>query len=310
MSELSNRAGKKKVKNNGPRVVPQVDASLDKPLDKDAPPTIFQKNLTPEYASAALNLSIDFLKQQQSMANKYLIVHPLTISSIALFLIIFLTPRLVYPSTAPFSSVSTYLLQFIKVNQREVLGALLFTIILTSFLFTFLSRISDHFFKSKIRHIVQKDGEPVFNLNLKSEIPENGSADTNIIIYRGTPISLISVSENNVLSSLDSLVMNINTIGCRQVYTRSGILEDLIDWAMIRTKQVGVTRNKTNKSMKLIIEVYSFDETLKKILQKKGFKLVSKGKLNENRLLGGLFGVKRELWGVQFHIQPRSTQKA
>lgn len=281
--------------------VKQVDPSLDKPLDKDAPPTIFQTTLEPKYASAALNLSIDFLKQQQGMANKHLIKHPFVIGSIVLCLTIFMLPRLTFPPR--FTSVSQYVLHIILLNKRHTFSALIFTVVVSSFLFTLLSRVSDAYFKSKVNEIVKSHGESVFNLNLAEFPAEDKTAlNTNIIVYRNTPISLISVSENHILSTLESLVMTVNTIGCRKVYLKSGIIEDLIDWAMLRTRKIGIDQKKTNKSMKLLIEVYSFDDDMKKTLKKKGFQHISSGRVYENRLLGGLFGVKRELWGVQFHV--------
>ncbi|SMN18024.1 similar to Saccharomyces cerevisiae YJL117W PHO86 Endoplasmic reticulum (ER) resident protein required for ER exit of the high-affinity phosphate transporter Pho84p [Maudiozyma saulgeensis] len=296
--------------------VKQIDASLDKPLDADAPPTIYQTKLTPELASAALNLSVDFLKQQQSLCNYYLIKSPIVIIVDLLFLIIYLGPRLNYPPlknsndsmVLTFNSVSGYLYHIYMMNKFTFLSAALFTVMLTSFVFTLVSRLSDTFFKTKIDQIVKGDGEIIFGFKLPEIIKINKDTpnlpeNTNIVVYRNTPIALVSVSENQVLSTPDSLTMTISAIGCRRVYVKSGILEDLLDWTMIRTKAIGSGKNKLDKSMKVLIEIYSFDDAMKKILTKKGYSCISVGKAQENRLLSGLFGVKKELWGVQFHVK-------
>lgn len=293
--------------------VEQVDASLDKPLGADAPPTILQTKITPELASASLNLSIDFLKQHQSLCNYYLLKHPIVIIINLLFLIIYLGQGLDYPplrqnNITSFGSVSSYIYHVYLLNKMTFLSAVIFTAMLTSFVFTLLSRLSDIFFKTKIQQIVSGNGESIFGFQLNDIVKKTKEdpklmENTNIIIYRNTPISLITISENKVLTTPDSLVMTINSIGCRRVYTKSGILEDLLDWAMIRTKKIASEKNKFDKSMKLLLEIYSFDHEFKAILKKRGFTLISIGKAQENRLLSGVFGVKKELWGIQFHVE-------
>lgn len=47
---------------------------------------------------------------------------------------------------------------------------------------------------------------------------------------------------------------------------------------------------------------------MKKTLKSKGFSLIKAVKLEESRLLGGLFGVKKELWGVQFHFDSKKQK--
>lgn len=302
-----------------PATVEQVDASLDKPLNADAPPTIYQTAIKPTLASAALNLSVDFLKQQQSLCNSHLIRSPLIALADILFLVIYLAPRLEYPplrasSTTSVSSVSAYLVHLWRPNKMTLLSAGLFTVMLTSVVFTLVSRLSDTFFRTKIDEIVNGNGDVVFGFKL-NDIVRQARADpeslrnTSMVVYRETPIALVSVSENQVLSTPDSLVATVNTIGCRRVYVKSGILEDLLDWAMVRTKQLGASAGKTGNSMKLLIEIYSFDKGMKDVLRKKGFSLISVGKAQENRLLSGLFGVKRELWGVQFHVAKNEDLK-
>ena len=290
--------------------IPQVDASLDKPLDADSPPTIYGTALTPELATASLNLSIDFMKQQQATANKFLLFHPFTLFAISMFLVTYWALNLVYPGSIPSTSVAGYLFQFVIVNKKYIGSGLLFTVILTSFVFTILSRVTDSYFRRKIAEITDSKGEVVFGVNLqnlvqslnKKESQPPQSKNTHIVVYRETPISLITINENKALSSPDSLVMAISSIGSRKVYLNSGILEDLLDWAMIRTRAIA-KEGKYDDSMKMLLAVYSFDQDMKNVLKSKGFKMLQSVSVKDNRILGGLFGVKTELWGVQFRIE-------
>ena len=282
--------------------IKQVDAALNKPLDTDSPPTIFQTTLTPEYATAALNLSVDFIKQKQSLTNKYLLLHPFVLILVSLIILIIMIPRLSYPHG--FKSVSQWLYHLFLLNKTHFFTMLITSTMLISVVFTLLSRLVENVYKTEIDKIVKSNGLPLFNIELNQLAQQKINDETllqntNIIVYRNTPIALISVSESHVLSNDTSICVTINTIGCRKVYVKSGILGDLIDWAMIRTERIN---NGKKPSCRLIIEIESVDYELRKTLMAKGFKCFSRQKLRASRILGGLFGIKKELWGVQFHM--------
>lgn len=290
----------------------QVDAKLHEPLDNDAPPTIFQTQLSPKYATAVLNLSIDFLKQQQSLTNKHLIKHPYLLSLIGLLFFIITVPNLQFPQK--FQSLTQWTYHLIMLNKRHTFTVLIIMTIIISLAFTFISRIVEMFFKSKIDQILKDNGSNVFGIDLTKLNNSNDQKimeNTNIIVYRNTPIALISISESVGLSDLKSMSMIINTIGCRKVYLKSGILDDLIDWAMIRCKKVRDQGKFTKKldSLRLFIEIYSFDKTVKETLIRKGFQLISRQTVKENRILGGLFGIKKELYAIQFRIDNQQNLK-
>lgn len=164
--------------------------------------------------------------------------------------------------------------------------------------------------------IVNCNALTIFNTDLQKlrnnteEEDEETLNNTHIIVYRNTPIALISISKNNALSKKnESLTMNINCLGARKVYLPSGVVHDMIDWAMIRTKALCSATGEKVDSLRLIVEVFSFDEKMKQILRRKGFVFVQSGKIMENRLLGGLFGVKKELWGCQFRFNNAKNKK-
>ncbi|QLQ78551.1 hypothetical protein HG537_0A07980 [Torulaspora globosa] len=289
--------------------VEQVDASLDQPINVEAPPTIYGTTIMPGLATASLNLSADFIKQQQSLANKSMIHHYLTKAVLVIVASIYLSRTIILPRNLSSGSMGSFAYQFMLFN-RYPLGTLVAVLALTFLcLLTAYSRVTETFFKSKISEATADSGKSCFGMNLREYVlkPEKGSRDsqadnTYVIVYRETPIAVISLSENKSLSSEDSLVMSISALGCRKVYLTSGILEDLLDWAMIRTKAIAKD-GKYGESMKILVNVYSFDDHMKKTLKAKGFSLIASSKIKESRVLGGIFGFEKDLWGVQFHIE-------
>lgn len=289
--------------------VQQVDASLDQPINSEAPPTIYGTAITPELATASLNLSVDFIKQEQSLANKGMIHHYITKVVVLLAVSIYLGPRIILPRNLSSSSVSGYLYQFVMFN-RYTLGTSIAALALSFLcLLTTYSRVTEVFFKSIISEVTADCGASCFGMNLREfvlkgkEGPRDTQANnTYVIVYRETPIAVISLTENKALSSEASLVMSISTLGCRKVYLTSGILEDLLDWAMLRTRAIAKDGNY-GESMKILLSVYSFDDHMKKTLKQKGFSRIASTKIKESRILGGLFGFEKEMWGVQFHVE-------
>lgn len=296
--------------------IPQVDASLDQPLNDKLPPAIYATDLTPELATASLNLAVDFNKQKQGLANKYLLSHPITLFLVFICVVIYLIGHVELPSTIVAKSIVGFFYQLVLLNTTSFVTASVVLSVSAVVIFTFVCRFSETFFKSKNLEITNTNGEIIYGTDLfafksgkvkadmKSYDSKNFSKNTHIIVYRNTPIALISISENKILSNPDSLVMSITTLGCRKVYIPSGILEDLIDWALLRTKEIA-QKNRYGESMKVLIDILSFDTVMKEILTRKGFSVIQVGRLQENRILGGLFGVKSELWGVQFRYEAK-----
>ncbi|SCU87728.1 LADA_0E05798g1_1 [Lachancea dasiensis] len=302
-------AQKKEVK----RATKQIDASLNEPINKDAPPTIYGTNVKPELANAVLNLSVDFLKQQQALANGFVMWHPKTWISVLLAATLYLVSHATWPRNT--RTVSGFVMQFVLMNQTVLLTFLIVVVLSTSMIFTLLSKFTEKMFQEKIDRVVQSDGDVVFDFGLTKLA--NGTLkdksklqNSQVIVYRETPIALVNIMENKAMSTKYSLVMGISTIGCRRVYIKSGIIEDLLDWALIRTKNIqnDSRQYQSDKPMKLLVDVYSFDKNLRETLAKKGFSLVKSYKLPESRLLGQIFGVRKELWGVQFHYDAKKQK--
>ncbi|AGO12792.1 AaceriADR325Cp [[Ashbya] aceris (nom. inval.)] len=296
--------------------VPQLDPKLTKPIDEDAPPTIYGSELKPELATAALNLPIDFLKQKESLANKYVARHPITLSMIILAVAVYMGNSCVLPEGSSLS-VTEKLAAFAVLNKKELISAIIVMCVASSLIITTLAKMNSALFKSKTDAILESKGANIFKVNLAhlaeggSEVASNEEVkNTHVVVYRETPIALVSVKENKGLSTKDTLVVGVSTIGCRQVYLKSGILEDLLDWALVRTKNIQKHSGKypNGQSMKLLVDVYSFDKYMKQVLKRKGFSHLESFKLPEDRILSSIFGVRRELWGVQFHFETKEEK--
>lgn len=299
----------KKDQVSGKKQVEQVDASLSEPLNTETPPTIYGTTVKPELATAALNLSIDFIKRQQSLANKGMIHHYITKIVLAVVACIYLAPQMIIPRNLRSGSVAGFFYQLFLFNWYPLLSGLAIVSIAFAALLTLYARVSEVFFKSRINEVTKGNGRSTFGIDLrelvlksKSVLKDPQAQNTYVVVYRETPIALISLTENKTLTSKESLVMSVSTIGCRKVYLKSGIIEDMLDWAMLRTKTLA-KENEFGESMKLLVDVYSFDNHMKKILKLKGFSPVASAKISDSKILGGLFGLKKELWGVQFHVE-------
>ncbi|KAH3898774.1 Pho86p SCDLUD_005109 [Saccharomycodes ludwigii] len=299
--------------NNKKTIAKQIDAALDEPLNADAPPTIYGTTLKPELATAALNLSVDFLKQQQAAANKYAAWHPFNFMWITLVVAIYLGFNTTYPDFKEASSVTSWIFQYISMNMTEIGSSFLIFGISCSIFFTLFGRIINSLFSNKINVILKTHGQDIFSLDLStlmtgvSPNESNLIGNTHVIVYRDTPISLISIKENKDLTTETKLVMDITSLGSRKVYAKSGILEDLIKWAMLRTKDLRA--NPKQNSMMLLMDAYSFDHVTKEALRKCQFKMIESYKLDESRIIGGILGARKELWGLSFDFRPKAPSK-
>lgn len=297
----------KEVRNRKP--AKQVDAHLQGPLNSETPATILSSDLKPEYATAALNLAADFVKQKESLANMAILGHPIVVAFVWVLAIYFAAPRVTVPYMDESNGFVNFMWQLFSNNKSVVPTVIIVGCLGTMVVFTLMSRVTESFFNSMTKEIVNSQGKSVFDIDLKklaegkcTKEELEHTKDTYIVIYRDTPVALVSLVQNKILSTKEDLVMSVATMGSRRVYEKSGITEDLIDWSMVHTKQKFVKGHYKGK-MQLLIDVYSFDVDSKKILKQKGFTMIKSNKLQGSFILGKIFGVQKELWGSQFHFQ-------
>ncbi|CDH15516.1 related to PHO86-Targeting and packing of Pho84p inorganic phospate transporter [Zygosaccharomyces bailii ISA1307] len=302
----------KEVRNR--KVARQVDARLHEPLDSETPGTIQSSELKPEYANAALNMAADFVKQKESLANMAILGHPLVVAIVWVVAIYFAAPKAKMPFQGDFGNYVSFLWQLFKQNKTVLPTVIIAGCLGTMVIFTLMSRVTESFFNSLTKEIVNSKGKNVFGVDLNklaegkcSQEELEHAKDTYIVIYRGTPVALVCLVQNKILSTKDDLVMSVSTMGSRKVYEKSGIIEDLVDWCMVRTKQKYVKGNYTGK-MQLLVDLYSFDPDNKKVLRQKGFTMLKSQKIQGSFILGKIFGLEKELWGSQFHYEKPSKR--
>ncbi|KAH3675552.1 hypothetical protein WICMUC_002641 [Wickerhamomyces mucosus] len=290
-------------------MVEQKDASLDSFLDESAPPTLVFTKLTPELSNAALNLSIDFFRNIQTTASRAIVFHPFSIISILLS-----SSAYSYYILGDYYKVGG--IKLIWENLEIVVTVLIFITGVSSFFFVLAT-----FFTTVIRDRadnIVKDSEVVFGLDLtrlavinpksskldKSSIELLEKAEnTQIALYRETPIALISIEKSDELSNKQKFVTKIKGLGIRKVYSKSGILEDLIDWSIYRTNILN--NNKAGKIL-ILLEVLSTDNQLKKTLQKKKFQKITNKSIETDSISNiglKLYGISVEIWGVALNVK-------
>lgn len=286
-------------------MVKQKEVKLDQPIDHTAPPTIYGTKLTPSLSNAALNLTIDFIRQKQSQANQRILTHPITISVVLVATSIF-----AYWKVGHIYHAGGW--NLLKHNKDEFFSVLVFATMFSSLLFTALSKSTD-FIKTTSENLVD-DNEEIFGVDLKTfanlsinnekqvdkktkEILSKGD-NTQIIIYRDTPIAVLSLVTKPELSNQDQFVTKITGCGVRKVYYKSGILEDLIGWAVYRTN----VQNIGNASkLVILIDVMSTDSDLKKKIKAKGFQFIEKYHYNNSKILKA-YGIYNEVWGLNINV--------
>lgn len=281
-------------------MVAQKDAQLDKPLDKEAPPTIFSTNLTPEYATAALNLTIDFQRQKQSIANSYILKHRLTLTTVLLAIVSFGYYRLAWIYRRGGWDL-------VKKSNDATFSVFIFAFLFSTCYFSLASRPTS-ILRERADSIV-KNTEEIFGVDLNkfaNLVPTLGKnkgelakgENTQIIVYRDTPIAIISVLPVAELSSDEEFVVKITGIGIRKVYLKSGILQDLIDWAIKRAQKLNT---KKAKRLTVLVEALSVDAALISVLKDKQFQKIETLKLSESFFLNK-YGINREIWGVSLNV--------
>ncbi|KAH3684697.1 hypothetical protein WICPIJ_004332 [Wickerhamomyces pijperi] len=288
----------------------QKDANLDSSLDEKAPPTLYFSKLTPDLANAALNLAVDFGRRSQAPAIKAIATHPISISTIVVAVAIF-----GYIQLGEFYRIGG--LSLIKGNLDQFVVVLIFATGLTSFFF-----MMGTYFTNIIREnadAIAKDTTPAFGLDLTRLAminPENKKLDkeskeilaqaenTNIALYRETPIALVSISPVTNLSDKSKFATKICGLGIRKVYQKSGILEDLIKWALVRSNELNAGKSE---QLLVLIDVLSTDAETKAVLKKMKFQHITTNDVDTTDKISNFglntFGVSLQVWGVALNVK-------
>lgn len=308
----------------------QIEVDYNKPIDKDAPPVIQSIPLEHAYSEAALTLSLDGLKQTEALGNKYIFWHPFSGILIAVVAsVYFHKNRLEILPRVKEESLWGYLFKN-GMKNRETLGAgLMYMFIIGTIIFKFLALINEDYFRGKIQKINDENGLSVFGFDVSKYILNDKylsdkmilKNNVNIIVYRNTPIASIVLKtptldvehEDDDLIEIEKRAF-ITSLSCRRVYLKSGILEDLVNWAKKRCLDLNDSiYEKTNKVSgqtvyanelieTLVFKTYSFEFGLEKLMKESGFTLQKLQKLDTKKrklnVLLNAIGVREKVWEI------------
>lgn len=282
--------------------VAQKNIRLDQPIDENAPPTIYTTSLKPELANAALNLTIDFQRQKQSGANRHIFKHPISIVTILVAALSFGFWKIgwIYQKGG---------VALLKKSPEELFPVFIFLSMFASIFFTLVTKPTE-VIKSNADALVDSN-ERIFGFELKDLAQVNNekkkkekddllkkSENSSIVVYRDSPIALISIVEVPELFNGETFVVKITGVGVRKVYYKSGIIDDLFDWVQYRS--VALNNGKFKKLL-ILIEVLSTDSELKKLLKSKQFQFIEKRPINDSQLLKA-YGITNEIWGLPLNL--------
>ncbi|CDK28529.1 unnamed protein product [Kuraishia capsulata CBS 1993] len=278
----------------------QKEARLDQPLPSEAKPTITSTALTPDLASAVMNLTLETKLSRQSGLNSYLFKDVKTVG----LLVVIAASVLRYRLADYFEHVHWRLLLKNTHFISDLLQTVLFIITISAGVFVFLARYTE-ILKEEVEDV--KNNTPkYFGLDLKqfaqlpqdvkdSKYNEKGKLSdlaelaalasyVQVVQYRDVPIASIAIAR-------DEASLRILSYGIRRIYVKSGIMSDLLLW--VKFKANTIAKNEKSK-VDVTVDMYSFENFDRKLLASAGYSKVSDEKLGIWVL--DLYGVRKETW--------------
>lgn len=291
----------------------QQDAQLQEPLPLDSPPVLEFKTMTPELATAALNLIIDSRVNLQSQLNKTIIWSFPTWS----FILALFAPFAAWNLQDYFAHNSWDYLKGNHAFRGDIIQSFIALVMLGSVVFTGLC-LSTYWLREEATKLAEKTTDTFgFDLAQFARLPSNPKTtndislletwmkpakNTQLVIYRGVPICVVVLKLNKDLTSKDQFVVDIQQAAVRRVYVKSGIFKDLLEFAFKRSaemlKEFKVETPKMygkEVKIKLMYNCYSFETEPKKVLQENHFECIVKTG-SKSPFITAVFGCKKETW--------------
>ncbi|KAI5966425.1 PHO86 [Candida pseudojiufengensis] len=268
-------------------MIEQKEIDLNSPLDANKPATLVKTSLRPDLSKAALILHGDYYKQSQSNLTRYVFWHPFSI--------------MVYTTLIPvilgfvlwdYISVSENLYEFYLIAMRNkndfifniLRGVPVIASIFASF--GFISYIVGEDVGSIANNLVNKNYcDDIFGFKLtefvkeKNKIGKNGE-NSNLISYREQPIAIVTLKPDLKQSTVDNFIVQISGIHVRKVFQKVDFDNLLIEWAVLRSRELyqeylkNSKSNVTNGSIFITTSCYSFNKNLFQALLNNGFKII------------------------------------
>lgn len=275
----------------------QKDVNLNEPLSTKVPPTLGKTSLTPELSQAALILHGDYYSQLQGKCNRYVFWHIFSTTFLIISTSIFTYYRL-YDYISVSESIGEFVSFFWKNRdfQFQVMGILPWLVCVFGIVGIVAHFASDVFKDISVKLPQSNYMEKIFGFNLKeyaklsesallkqnrklsskdSILLKNG-ANTHIIMYRDSPIAIITLKPLIDESSESNLVIKITGLHIRKAFAKVDFDVLLLEWSYERAREL-LKEYKPNKNAKLtlLVDAFSFDKELIKTLESQSFQKIS-----------------------------------
>lgn len=283
-------------------VVPQVGGKIDEALNADADPTLKFLPLTPQYAVASLNYIIDRHARVGSTLSLSMFwsikSFPIFVSLNVLILAIRLSSQMKYNHWYNLMDATNFM-QFMVFLTATLAASLLFYKRSCWFINDDLERLTEtggaeYFDGVNLKQFtIMENEEEYLRLKKAGKLPT--IKDTQIVLYRDTPVGIVTVSKEKTASSENTDQFTISAMGVRHVYVKTGLYIDLIAWAINHVKK----SIKKNRNTFLEIEIYDCEEAIKQALIDNGFKCIETRPIN-HRVVGQYFHNTQSVYRYTF----------
>lgn len=274
---------------------------MNEPLNEKVPPVLAETELTPELAQATLTLHGDYYSQLQGKCNRYVFSHPICTTFLVVSSGIFLFYRLNDFITVS-DTVGEFISFFIKSRdfQYQAFAILPFFVCIFG-----LTAVIAHFVSDVYKHISvelpkAKYTEELFGFNLrqfatlsasqllkakrklthKEKVFLEGGANTRIVLYRESPIAVITLRPSLSESTEKEFVVRITGLHVRKAFAKVDFDVLLLEWCYKRVRtllQEYASKNPSNPDslITILADAYSFDKAAIRTLETQSFRKVS-----------------------------------
>lgn len=271
-------------------MVVQKELDLNKPLDAKAETKISRIPMDPSYATLALTLHGDYYRQLQSKCNSRIVRDPL-------MLLLLLTAFVAFSSYIFYDlyEISDSLQEFFQLtwdSKFKLANYFPALIIVGGLVGVTVSSITDEFrtmsdllssdaYMAKIFRFPLRIYANASEADEKSPLIRSGSESTDLIVYRDSPIAVVTVVPEPEKSNSLTFYAKITGLHVRKAYSKVGLEAELLDYAKTKARELSARYAKDNKlnvknlKVVLVAEGYTVDPVLPRLFLQNGFKIVS-----------------------------------
>lgn len=268
----------------------QKEVDLNKPLDAKAEAKISRVPLDPSYATLALTLHGDYYRQLQSKCNSRIVKDPLMLLILMTGFVAF--SAYIFYDLYEISDSFQEFLQLVWDSKFKLANYFPALIIVGGLVGVTVSSITDEFrtmsdllssdlYMAKIFRFPLRIYANASESDEKSPLISSGSQSTDLIIYRNSPIAIVTVVPEPEKSNSLTFYAKITGLHVRKAYSKAGLETELLEYAKVKATELCARYANDNKinaeklKVVLIAEGYTIDPVLPNLFLKNGFKIVS-----------------------------------